>query len=34
MMELGHPIPPVKLWFDKESLDNFINKLEKMKEVL
>lgn len=33
-MELGYPVPPVKLWFDKESLDDFIRKLRKMKEVL
>lgn len=28
------PVPKVKLWFDRKSLDNFIKKLEDLKKVI
>lgn len=33
-IEFGYPKPPVEAWFDKESLDKFINKLEDLKTVI
>ena len=33
-LEIGYPRPPLSLFFDKESLDDFIEKLKKLREVL